>query len=191
MSDVTSTVRGCGFKIFADTETSGGIVKALRIPQVRTDRTGIMQCMYCSVHTRPDSLNLNCGVQGKRISNSRIKPKGDVAAEASRGGAGGLAFLRVVEGRQLEGAKALREGLSPEQQAALLNRCGAEEGDLLLFAAGDASVVNRCSSQTTLPALRGACLVCCAYAMRCVSNEACHGLMARLCIARAGEQHRV
>jgi aspartyl-tRNA synthetase len=83
-------------------------------------------------------------VQGKRISNSRIKPKGDVANEATRGGAGGLAFLRVAEGGELDGAKALKEGLPPDLQAQLLSACGAASGDLLLFAAGHPNIVNRC-----------------------------------------------
>lgn len=85
-------------------------------------------------------------MQGKRISNSRIKPKGDVAAEATRGGAGGLAFLRIAEEGEIEGARALREGLSPEQQAELLSSCGATSGDLLLFAAGHPATVNRWAS---------------------------------------------
>lgn len=88
--------------------------------------------------------------QGKRISNSRIKPKGDVAAEATRGGAGGLAFLRVAEGGELEGAKALREGLSSAQQAELLSGCGAASGDLLLLAAGHPTIVNRYGALSTV-----------------------------------------
>jgi aspartyl-tRNA synthetase len=81
-------------------------------------------------------------LQGKRISNSRIKPKGDVAAQATRGGAGGLAFLRVVDG-SLDGAKALRDALSAEQKAAIIQACSAEEDDLLLIAAGSAGIVNK------------------------------------------------
>lgn len=91
-------------------------------------------------------------VQGKRISNSRLKPKGDVAAQAMRGGAAGLAFVRVAANGELEGAKAIREGLSQEQAAEMLALCGANEGDLLLIAAGDAGVVNRCAP---VPAFAG------------------------------------
>lgn len=85
-------------------------------------------------------------MQGKRISNSRLKPKGDIAAEAVRGGAAGLAFVRLAAGNELEGARAIREGLSAEQAARMIELCGAKEGDLLLIAAGEAAVVNRCAS---------------------------------------------
>jgi aspartyl-tRNA synthetase len=82
-------------------------------------------------------------VQAARISNSRLKPKGDVARVAVEAGAGGLAFARVANG-QLEGAKPLREGLDAEQTAQLIGLCQAADGDLLLFAAGPEAVVNRC-----------------------------------------------
>ena len=45
----------------------GGVVRAIRVPD------------------------------GKRISNSRIKPKGDISNEAVAGGAAGLAYIRVME----------------------------------------------------------------------------------------------
>jgi aspartyl-tRNA synthetase len=34
--------------------------------------------------------------RGDRISNSRIKPKGDIANEAVAGGAAGLVYIRCV-----------------------------------------------------------------------------------------------
>ena len=81
--------------------------------------------------------------EGKRISNSRLKPKGDVFNEAVAGGAGGLAFARVGEdGATLEGAKALCEGLTP-MAGELIAACGAGAGDLLLFGAGDEATVNK------------------------------------------------
>lgn len=52
---------------------------------------------------------------GKRISNSRIKPKGDICNEAVAAGAAGLAFIRVQEGGEIDAAKPLKEGLSAEQ----------------------------------------------------------------------------
>ena len=48
----------------ADAATAGGVVKGLRVPD------------------------------GARISNSRVKPKGDVAAEAAAAGAGPLIYAR-------------------------------------------------------------------------------------------------
>ncbi len=58
--DVSAAVAGCGFRVFESALSAGGVVKAIRVPE------------------------------GKRISNSRLKPpKGDVVAEAIA--AGGLA----------------------------------------------------------------------------------------------------
>lgn len=48
---------GCGFKVFASAIEAGGLVKAIVVPD------------------------------GKRLSNSRIKPKGDVCNEAVAAGA--------------------------------------------------------------------------------------------------------
>ena len=53
-------------RVFANALQEGGSVKAIRVPD------------------------------GKRLSNSRLKPKGDVAAEATTGGAGGLVYIRHV-----------------------------------------------------------------------------------------------
>ena len=53
MADLTAAVRGCAFRVFAAAaeEGGGGIVKAIRLPE------------------------------GQRVSNSRVKPKGDVCGE--------------------------------------------------------------------------------------------------------------
>ena len=178
MADISSIVAKCGFQVFVDTITGGGIVKALRIPQVRAAaslacntihsclmnaitakscrRAGAQPCQACfpaACMAHPSLLQATTSrchtervrVQGKRLSNSRIKPKGDVCQAAMDAGAQGLAFLRVGEGNALEGAKALREGLSDEQAQQLLDTCGAEEGDLLLIVAGLVEVTNRCA----------------------------------------------
>lgn len=63
---------------------------------------------------------------GKRISNSRIKPKGDVANEAVAAGAAGLAFVRVQEGGTIDAAKPIKEGLSDTQVQHVLDVCGAQ-----------------------------------------------------------------
>jgi hypothetical protein len=56
---VSAAVAGCGFRVFESALSSGGVVKAIRVPD------------------------------GKRISNSRLKPpKGDVVAEATAAGEG-------------------------------------------------------------------------------------------------------
>ncbi len=54
----------CICRPFADSAAAGGIVKGLRVPD------------------------------GGRLSNSRLKPKGDIAAEALAAGAGALIYMR-------------------------------------------------------------------------------------------------
>jgi aspartyl-tRNA synthetase len=81
---------------------------------------------------------------GSKISNSRLKPKGDVFLEAVKGGAGGLAFVRVAEdGVTLEGGKALCEALQPVASLLIERVDGAGPGALLLFGAGDSATVNK------------------------------------------------
>ena len=72
-------------RVFAGAVEAGGTVRAIRVPD------------------------------GKRISNSRIKPKGDVANEAVAGGAAGLAYIRVLEDGAIEAAKPIKEGLNEQQ----------------------------------------------------------------------------
>ncbi len=77
------------------------------------------------------------------ISNVRIKPGGDVFGEAQKAGAGGLAFIRVREGGEIDSIGAIKDNLSKEKKAELLERTGAEPGTLLLFGAGDTATVNK------------------------------------------------
>lgn len=115
MSTLNDLLKSTEFKLFATAlESNDGVVKAVAVPD------------------------------GSKISNSRLKPKGDVFLEAVKGGAGGLAFVRVAEdGVTLEGGKALCEALQP-CAAELIERVdGAGPGALLLFGAGDSATVNK------------------------------------------------
>lgn len=59
--DLSSAVQGSSFRVFSSAlEQQGGCVKAIRVPG------------------------------GDRISNARVKPKGDISNEAIEGGAAGL-----------------------------------------------------------------------------------------------------
>jgi len=117
LADVTDVVAGCGFRVFADSPA----VKVIRVPD------------------------------GSRISNSRVKPKGDVCAEAQAAGAAGLVPLRIVAGAvdgagvDIDGGKAVLDGLGPEVRQRLFAELGNElaVGDLLLFCAGRPATVNR------------------------------------------------
>jgi len=110
--DVTDVVAACDFGVFSKAVEEGGLVKGIRVPD------------------------------GKRISNGKVKPKGEVANEAVAAGSRGLAFLRVGSSLQLEGPKAVVEGLG-NVSGELVERMGGQEGDLFLFAAGEQGLVNK------------------------------------------------
>ena len=76
--------------MFAGAVEDGGVVRAIRVPD------------------------------GKRISNSRIKPKGDIANEAVAGGAAGLAYIRVMEDGSIDAAKPIKVGRIRLMQCSLL-----------------------------------------------------------------------
>ena len=114
LSDVSDIVRDMGFKVFSGAVAAGGSVKVL------------------PVHGGNEAL-----------SNVRIKPGGDVFGEAQKAGAGGLAFIRVREGGEIDTIGAIKDNLSEEKKAELLKRTGAEPGTLLLFGAGDTATVNK------------------------------------------------
>jgi len=115
MSVLNDLLKSTEFKLFATAlESNDGVVKAVAVPD------------------------------GSKISNSRLKPKGDVFLEAVKGGAGGLAFVRVAEdGVTLEGGKALCEALQPVASLLIERVDGAGPGALLLFGAGDSATVNK------------------------------------------------
>ncbi|MFN9530562.1 MAG: aspartate--tRNA ligase [Cyanobacteriota bacterium] len=111
---VSDIVAGMGFKVFSGAVAAGGAVKVLAVPG-----------------------------GNEAISNVRIKPGGDVFSEAQAAGAGGLAFIRVREGGEIDTIGAIKDNLSPEQKAHLLERTGAQPGTLLLFGAGETATVNK------------------------------------------------
>ncbi|MGF1478986.1 MAG: aspartate--tRNA ligase [Cyanophyceae cyanobacterium] len=112
--DVSDIVQDSGFKVFSGAVKSGGLVKVLPIPG-----------------------------GNEAISNVRIKPGGDLFGEASAAGAKGIAYIRVREGGEIDTIGAIKDNLTPEQKQELLERTDAKPGHLLLFGAGDASIVNK------------------------------------------------
>ena len=111
---VSDIVAGMGFKVFSGAVAAGGSVKVIAVPG-----------------------------GNDAISNVRIKPGGDVFSEAQKAGAGGLAFIRVREGGEIDTIGAIKDNLSEAQKAELLARTGAQPGTLLLFGAGDTATVNK------------------------------------------------
>ncbi|PMB08640.1 aspartate--tRNA ligase [Fischerella thermalis CCMEE 5273] len=112
--NVSDVIKDCGFKVFRDAVTSGGIVKILPIPN-----------------------------GNEAISNVRIKPGGDLFKEASEAGAKGLAYIRVRNNGEIDTIGAIKDNLTEEQKQEILRRTGAKPGHLLLFGAGDAATVNK------------------------------------------------
>jgi aspartyl-tRNA synthetase len=112
--DVSDLLGSSGFKVFADAVAKGGIIKILPIPG-----------------------------GNEAISNVRIKPGGDLFKEAAEAGAKGLAYIRVRDHGEIDTIGAIKDNLTLEQKAELLQRTGAKAGDLLLFGAGDRSTVNK------------------------------------------------
>ena len=111
---VSDLVADMGFKVFSGAVAAGGAVKVLPVPG-----------------------------GNEALSNVRIKPGGDVFSEAQAAGAGGLAFIRVREGGEIDTIGAIKDNLSEQAKAELLARTGAEPGTLLLFGAGDTATVNK------------------------------------------------
>ena len=114
LTDVSDLVADLSFKVFSQAVAHGGVVKCLAVPG-----------------------------GNERISNVRIKPGGDVFAEAATAGARGLAYIRVRDHGVLDTIGAIKDSLDPEQARTLLECCGAEPGTLLLFGAGDTATVNK------------------------------------------------
>jgi aspartyl-tRNA synthetase len=119
--NVSDLFANCGFKVFSSAVANGGVIKVLSIPN-------------------GDSL----------ISNTRIKPGGDLSNLVCQYGAKGLAFVRVREGGVIDTIGALKDSLTDEIKAALLERTNAEPGTLLLFGAGATGIVNESLSRLRL-----------------------------------------
>lgn len=119
--DVSELLKASGFKVFAKAVAEGGVIKVLPIPG-----------------------------GNEVISNVRIKPGGDLFREASEGGAKGLAYIRVRDNGDIDTIGAIKDNLSPEQTAELLERTQAQPGHLLLFGAGPTTIVNASLSRVRL-----------------------------------------
>ncbi|KAG9132542.1 hypothetical protein Leryth_008467 [Lithospermum erythrorhizon] len=113
LKKVSAVFSDSPFKVFADTLADGGIVKALCIP-----------------------------LGAKKYSNTALK-KGDIYNEAMKSGAKGLPFLKVSDDGNLEGIPALASSLDAVKKEQLLDQLSARPGDLMLFAVGKQSSVNK------------------------------------------------
>lgn len=119
--NVSDLFQTSGFKVFSGAIAQGGVVKVLPIPG-----------------------------GNDRFSNVRIKPGGDLFKVASEGGAKGLAYIRIREGGEIDTIGAIKDNLTAEQLATLLERTQANPGDLLLFGAGTTDIVNASLSRVRL-----------------------------------------
>jgi len=113
--EVSENFKESGFKVFSGAIATGGTVKCITV------KNG-----------------------NNTISNVRIKPGGDIFAEAQKAGAGGLAFIRVREDGEIDTIGAIKDNLNDKEKEVLLKKTVAEAGDLILFGAGKIEVVNKC-----------------------------------------------
>ncbi len=112
--NVSDLFKDSQFKVFAGAIASGGIVKVLPIPG-----------------------------GNQTISNVRIKPGGNLFKEATEAGAKGLAYIRILDDNEIDTIGAIKDSLTAESKQQLLTLTGAKPGDLILFGAGDAAMVNK------------------------------------------------
>ncbi len=119
--DVSNLFADSSFKVFSGAVAAGGLVKVLPVP---------------------GGADL--------ISNTRIKPGGDLFNVVAEAGSKGLAFVRVREAGEIDTIGALKDSLSEAQKAELLQRTGAEPGTILLFGAGPVAIVNESLSRLRL-----------------------------------------
>ncbi|KAM5549811.1 aspartate--tRNA ligase, chloroplastic/mitochondrial [Rosa sericea] len=113
LKDVSDIFSDSTFRVFADTLTSGGIIKVLCVPS-----------------------------GAKRYSNTALK-KGEIYNQAIKSGAKGLPFLKVLDDGGIEGIPALTSSLDQTKIEQFLSRCYARPGDLILFAVGHQASVNK------------------------------------------------
>ncbi|KAK9941750.1 hypothetical protein M0R45_007445 [Rubus argutus] len=113
LKDVSDIFSDSTFRVFADTLGSGGIIKVLCVPS-----------------------------GAKSYSNTALK-KGDIYNQAIKSGAKGLPFLKVLDDGGIEGIPPLVSNLDPTKREQFLSRCSARPGDLILFAVGHHSSVNK------------------------------------------------
>ncbi|MCL7027025.1 hypothetical protein MKW94_025209 [Papaver nudicaule] len=113
LKDVSSVFSQTSFKVFSDCLAGGGIIKALCVPS-----------------------------GSKKYSNTALK-KGELYRQAMKSGAYGLPFLKVLDNGEIEGIAALASSLDPSSREQLLKQVSASSGDLILFALGDHTSVNK------------------------------------------------
>lgn len=111
--DITSIAAQSTFKTFAECIDMNGCVKALRIPN------------------------------GNRLSNSRLKTKGDIGQKVVEMGAKGLTAIRVKDALSIESTKSIMEGWKEKDILDLISTCSANPGDLLIVVADQEKIVNR------------------------------------------------
>ncbi|KAK1291516.1 hypothetical protein QJS10_CPB17g02653 [Acorus calamus] len=113
LKNVSEIFSSSTFKVFSDALGNGGSIKVLCVPS-----------------------------GSQKYSNTALK-KGNIYNEAIKSGAKGLPFLKVLDDGEVEGIPALVSSLEPASREQLLTLCSAQSGDLILFAVGDESSVNK------------------------------------------------
>jgi aspartyl-tRNA synthetase len=119
--DLSDFLKESSFKVFSGAIKNGGSVKAICVPG-----------------------------GNEKISNVQIKPNGDLFKAVTDAGGKGIAYIRVRENEEIDTIGAIKDSLSPQQVSELLQKTGANDGDLLLFGAGDTETVHKSLSRLRL-----------------------------------------
>ena len=119
--DLSDFLKESSFKVFSGAIKNGGSVKAICVPG-----------------------------GNEKISNVQIKPNGDLFKVVTDAGGKGIAYIRVRENEEIDTIGAIKDSLSPQQVSELLQKTGANDGDLLLFGAGDTETVHKSLSRLRL-----------------------------------------
>jgi aspartyl-tRNA synthetase len=119
--DVTEVFKtGCDFKVFNEIIETGGVIRALCVPD-----------------------------GARKISNTQLKPGGSLPRVASDFGAKGLAWFKM-EGEPATPTSTITKFFSPETLSALAEKTGARAGDLILLISDKAKVAATAMGQLRL-----------------------------------------
>ncbi|PKU70217.1 aspartate--tRNA ligase, chloroplastic/mitochondrial [Dendrobium catenatum] len=113
LKTVTDIFVGCNFQVFVESVTNGEVIKAICVPS-----------------------------GAEKFSNTALR-KGNIYNEATKAGAKGLPFLKVLDNGELDGIPALVSSLEPVKKEQLMRLLSAKAGDLILFAVGHQAAVNK------------------------------------------------
>jgi len=120
IKDVTDIFRSCDFRVFKETIEAGGVIRALCVPAA-----------------------------AEKISNTQLKPGGEIPRVAATYGAKGIAWFKM-EGEPALPNSNISKFFAAETLASLASALGAAAGDLILIVADKPKVAAESLGQLRL-----------------------------------------